>query len=1226
MLETIPRFKNCELNNVIKNHYKIMKKYFIECLLLWQIPKMDLKMKLTTLLIIVSLFKIQANSYSQTTKLTLEADNLTIAQIFEEIENVSEFRLLYESNQINLNRKVTVHLKKKKISEVLDLLFGGTNTDYKVINRQVILTQKRMEELRMKPLSKVKAEPLEVLQREISGIVVDSNGEPLPGASIVEKGTTNGTQSDFDGNFSLKISNDNATLIVSYVGFATKEVSVNQQINLTITLEESAAGLDEVVITALGISREKKSLGYSISEVDGDAVNLTPQENVLNSLAGKVTGVSISQMDGLAGSSVNMIIRGATSLSSDNQPLFVVDGVPIVNSLNNFYEGADMGNAISDLDPSNIENVSVLKGPSAAALYGSRAGNGVVLITTRTGGGVKKGLGINISSAVTFDHPYRYIDYQTKFGPGKAGVQIFEEEENESWGPRLDAGEQWVQWNTNGQPAPLVSYDNRLTDFFQTGITYTNNVSVGGNYDQGDFRISVGNMNNTGIVPNTDLERQSFNLNGSYKLSPKLKVQGNIGVSQTSSDNRPVVDGGRNTVVRSVYEMSAHVNINDLKDYWLPGLEDIEQLKYKEKQNNPWFLVHENTIGFLRDRTVAKFQFDWEVAKDLTLTGRYSRDSYTEGRHAKTAFSNYDQREGGYNIESIYHKETNFDFILAYNKKINDSWDVNSLVGVSNLNIYDNSLSNVASSLVVPGLFTISNAVPGTVNYASWFSEKKINGIYGMVSVGYKNMLFLDITGRNDWSSTLPAENNSYFYPSASASVLLSNMFTMPSWMPFAKLRAGWAQVGNDVAPYQLQQYFAATADWGDAKRMYQDGVLRNSKLKPEIATSKEIGIDLKLLDYRLGLEATYYEVENENQVLNISVPVESGATNKLINAGLIASNGWEIGLTSTPIIAGDFKMDLNINVSRNRTKIKELADGMEFFNFGQEGDAIVRTYVGETIGDIYARPVLTVKDESSPYFGYPIISNGGLLQKDNDPANLKKIGNFNNDFTMGFQPKFTYKALSLSANIDWRQGGEFFSGSMRFFRNNGQLENTLSGTPYDQNSDIVGQIKANPDDYFGYWVGGRTEELGGFDWGDPSLGRENDASFHPGVREVVVNGEKVFVENLGGTGTIWKTPFDANKNSAREFAEHNMYSATYVKVREVALTYNIPMSLINKAGLQKVSVSLIGKNLFEWTKAGINFDPERAFKGGSNWVQGIEYYNTLPWVASYGFKLNIDL
>lgn len=1203
-----------------------MKKYFMDCLPSWQIPKMDLKMKLSTIFIIVSLFKIQANSYSQATKLTLEADNFTIAQIFEKIENMSEFRFLYESNQINLDRKVTVHLKRKKISEVLDLLFNGTDTEYKVLNRQIILTQKKAYGLEIKPSDKLKAEAIGVLQKEISGSVVDINGNPLPGASIVEKGTTNGTQSDFDGNFSLKISNENAFLIVSYIGFATKEVSVGQQKSLIISLEESAAGLDEVVLTALGISREKKSLGYSISEVDGEAVNLTPQENVLNSLSGKVSGVRISQMDGLAGSSVNMIIRGATSLSSDNQPLFVVDGVPVVNSLNNFYEGADMGNAIADLDPLNVENVSVLKGPSAAALYGSRAGNGVVLITTRTGKGVKKGIGVNITSAVTFDHPYKYIEYQTRFAAGKAGVQTFEEEENESWGSRLDAGEEWVQWNTNGVKAPLVSYDNRLTDFFQTGITYTNNVALGGNFEQGDFRISVGNMNNTGIVPNTDFERQSFNLNGSYILSPKLRIQGNIGVSQTGSDNRPVIDGGRNAVVRSVYEMSAHVNINDLKDYWLPGLEGVSQLKYKDKQNNPWFLANENTISFLRERTVAKFQFDWDIIKDLTLTGRYSRDSYTEGRQSKKAFSTFGQLEGGYNVESLYGKESNFDLILAYNKRINESWDVNSLIGVNDLNSYGNSLANVADQLVVPDLYTISNAVPGTVRYDSQYNEKKLKGIYGMISVGYRNMLFFDLTGRNDWSSTLPEDNNSYFYPSASLSFLLSNMLNTPSWIPYVKLRGGWAQVGNDIAPYQLQQYFSTAADWGDSKRMYQDGILRNSSLKPEIATSKEIGFDIKLFDYRLGLEATYYEVENRNQVLNISVPVESGATTKFINAGLIASNGWEIGLTSTPIIAGDFKMDLGINVSRNRTKIEELADGMEFFNFGQEGDAIVRTYVGETIGDIYGKPVLTVKDENSPYFGYPIISNGGILQKDNDPANLKKIGNFNNEFIMGFQPKFTYKSLSLAANIDWRQGGEFFSGSMRFFRNNGQSDNTFSGTPYNPNSNIAEQIKENPDSYFGYWVGGRTEELGGLDWGDPSLGRENDASFHPGVREEVVDGKQVYVENLGGPGTVWLTPFTANQKSAREIAEQNIYSATYVKIRELALTYDIPKTLIQRAGLQKISISLIAKNLFEWTEAGINFDPERAFKGGSNWVQGIEYYNTLPWVASYGFRLNIEL
>lgn len=1152
--------------------------------------------------------------------ISIELKDADLKECFEEIEKKTDYLFSYDHYLIDGNVKINYKSKKNYVSDLLLEISKQAKIKFMQVNNNINV--QKLENPNQESQLEVIIQGITITGKVTSA----EDNEGLPGVNVIVKGTSQGTVTDVEGNYSLEVVGEETVLVFSSVGFIKEEVTVGNQTIIDFVLAPDIMALGEIVVTALGISREKMSLGYSIEEVDGDDLRNTPQENVLNSLTGKVAGVAISQMDGLAGSSVSMIIRGASSLNTDNQPLFVINGVPVANSLNNFYKGADMGNPISDMNPDDIESVSVLKGPSAAALYGSRAGNGVVLITTKSGSSGRNGLGINVNSAVTFDIPYKYIDYQTKFGPGKAGVHTFEESENENWGSRLDAGEMWTQWNTNGEKAPLVSYDNRLTDFYQTGITFTNNVSISGNNKDGDFRLSLGDMRNTGVVPNTDLNRQSISLNATYKLRPNFKVQGSIGLVESGSDNRPVVDGGRNTVVRSVYEQSAHININDLKDYWLPGLENIQQLKYKHKQNNPWFLVNENTISFLRDRTVSKIQFDWDIIDGLTLTGRHTRDSYTENREAKKAFSTYGQWDGGYQTESIYRKENNFDLILSYNKNYNEKWDVSVLIGGNNRYNYGKAMSNEAKSLVVPDLYTMSNGIPGTVLYSSSWYEKQVNSIYGMASVGYKNMVFLDVTGRNDWSSTLPKENSSYFYPSASLSVLFSEMFSMPEWLPLAKIRGGIAQVGNDVGPYQLEQYYSTAEDWGTAKRMYMGGTLRNISLKPEIATSKEIGFDLRFLNNRLGLEATYYVVENENQVLNIGLPIESGASSKQINAGLIESKGWELGFTTTPVIANDFRWDLNFNVSRNRTTIKELADGIEYFHFGQEGTAYVRTYVGETIGDIYAKPLLTVQDESSPYFGYPIISNGGIVQRDNDPDHLKKIGNFNPDFIMGIQPTFSYKSFSLYANIDWRQGGEFYSRTMVFLKNNGQLESTFSGAPYDPNRSIEDQIKENPEAFFNNWIGGRTEDLGGFSWDDPSLGRENDASFHPGVREEIDGeGNKVLVENLGGPGTIWLTPFTANKKIVRQIAEDNLYSATYVKIRELALTYHLPKPFVQKIGMQNASFSLIAKNIFEWTEAGVDFDPERAFKGGSHWVQGIEYYNALPWIGSLGFKLNIE-
>ena len=887
-------------------------------------------------------------------------------------------------------------------------------------------------------------------QKTVTGVVTDDLGEALPGVTVMIAGTSTGTVTNLSGAFSIEVPDENSILKFSFIGMEAQEVIVGSQTVMNITLATSSLQMDEVIITALGISRDKKSLGYSIADVKGEDLNNTPQDNVLTSLSGKVAGVRISQMGGLAGSSVNVIIRGSTSLNSDNQPLFVIDGVPVANSLNNFYQGADMGNAISDINTEDIETISVLKGPSAAALYGSRAGNGVVLITTKTGSSSTKGIGVDFNTAVTFETPLKYIEYQTEFGPGKAGVHMFEESENESWGSRLD-GTPTIQWDTDGVAAPLLSYDNRLTDFFQTGSTYTNNISVNGNYDEGSFRLSIGDVRNTGVVPNTDFSRSSVGLNGSYNVTPKLKVQGSISVTESGSDNRIVVDGGREDIVRSVYEMSAHVNILDLQDYWQPGQENIQQLKYKHKQNNPWFVVNENLIGFSRDRTVSKLQFDWELLDDLTLTGRYSRDNYTQSRSARSAFSTYGQWDGGYETQSNYATESNLDLMLTYNKSINEVWDINAVAGANDMSQFGRALSNEAESLVVPDLYTMSNGLPGTVTYGSSWYEKTIYGLYGMASIGYNKMIYLDLTARNDWSSTLPKENRSYFYPSTSLSVLVSEMLDLPKWLTFAKLRGGVAQVGNDVGPYRLQQYFSTAQDWGASKRMYMGGGLRNTSLKPEIATSKEIGFDLKFLNNRLGLDATYYVVENKNQVLSIGLPLESGATSKQINAGLIQSKGWEIGITSTPVIARDFKWDVNASISRDRTKIVELAEGIDYFHFGKVGTAIVRTYVGETIGDIYQQPLLTVEDESSPYFGYPLLNSGGQYQKNGDMEKLEKIGNSNHDFILGLQSTIRYKSFSLFANIDWRQGGGFFSRTMTFFSNNGQRKFKMQVRHYYQ-------------------------------------------------------------------------------------------------------------------------------------------------------------------------------
>src|SRR5690606_5946886 len=385
---------------------------------------------------------------------------------------------------------------------------------------------------------------------------------------------------------------------------------------------------------------------------------------------------------------------------NDTYSLYIVNGVTEKNILNKIYKGADMGNAISDINQNDIASISVLKGASAAALYGSRAGNGVILITTKSGANREKGLGITFNTSYIFDQPYNYVDVQNKFASGKTGTHVLEESQNENWGPALDAGENWIQWNSGGQPAPLISYPNRFEDFFQTGSSFTNNVAINGNYDKGNFRLSLGNANQSGVIPNTDFRRTTFNLNSQYNVNDRLSISANINITGSGSDSRPNIDGGRDSPVRSLYEWGSNINILDLKDYWEPGQEGILQLKYKFKQNNPWFLAHENTIGFNRDRNVAKFQLDYDLTDDLSVMARYTRDAYVQENEAKKAFSTYDFFNGGYNLVNLNRQENNIDFILSYDKRFNEDFSFNAFAGFNRLEQHSRNIENNANELV----------------------------------------------------------------------------------------------------------------------------------------------------------------------------------------------------------------------------------------------------------------------------------------------------------------------------------------------------------------------------------------------------------------------------------------------------------------------------------------------------------------------------------------------
>lgn len=1084
------------------------------------------------------------------------------------------------------------------------------------------------------------------------------DGAALPGVSIIVKGTQIGTSTDAAGNYSINVNEaSKPVLVFSYIGHETQEVVVGNQSVIDVLLVEGVETLNETVVTALGLSREKRSLGYSVAEVNGKDISRVAQENVLNSLAGRVPGVSISSTGG-TGSSVSMIIRGATSLSSDNQPLFVVDGVPIANTLNNISQvgsdnRVDYGNAISSLNPDDIESVSILKGPNAAALYGSRAGRGVVLITTKSGANAKK-MTVSVNSNTVFDKPYKYLNMHHKFATGilpftpdnnpyPGGVLMIDEGSAGGVGPELDKGYKAIQWNSpkdaNGNPIPteLVSHPDNVKNFVRTGITTTNGVAISNSNDLVTYRLSYSNMSNRGIIPNSDLFRNSLNINSSVRLSKKLTLSTNVDISRNNSNNRPATNRGANPL-QWAYAVSPHIDIRDLRNYWVPGQEGLQQLSQGPGDyNNPWFLAYEVNNSFVRDRVFGNVKADWQITPHLSLMGRYALDTYREERETTIGNSYTNDSRGGYGVINLSRFERNADFLLSYKRDVNNFSF--SLSGGGNTRYQKNtdlrSSTKDRTGLVIPGLYTLSNIAPANLSYSNYLSERAVFSVYGLANIGFKDMIYLDLTARNDWSSTLPKANRSYFYPSASLSVLLNEVFRMPNQISLLKARGSWAQVGNDTQPYNLLATLGNSGAWDGITRLSKSGSILLPDLKPEIATSYEYGLDLNLYHNRVRLTATYYQVENRNQIIPTKLPGSSGFTSKNINAGLLVSKGLEFTLGGTPIDKNGWRWDINANWSRNRTTIKSLSDGLEFYTLWTDAKGGAWTYVGDKIGDIYDNELVTVQDKNSPYYGYPILDENGSWQSIAASKTRNKIGNFNPDFLMGLQTSLSYKGFTLNMSFDWRQGGDFVSQTYRYGESDLKSQRFLDNliNPNGMTGDQLRNYLVNNDRVVVHGnkfniVGGPTKEYGGFpfEYGGNTY---DYAVFNPGVIAQYNEAGEItgYTENLGGKDTKY-IPY--GDNYPWDFTRAATFDASFVKLREVSLGYDLPSKFVKRLGLQNANVAVYSRNIILWTKAKIGIDPEQAFQqesgaqAGTQFKQGIERYNVTPWVIPVGFKLGL--
>jgi TonB-linked SusC/RagA family outer membrane protein len=1030
-----------------------------------------------------------------------------------------------------------------------------------------------------------------LIQSKLEGTVIDAvTKEPVIGASVNIKGTTHGVQTDLDGRFYFQTGQKFPyTLVVSYLGYKKSEVVVNANL-VTIDLTQEQNQLSEVVVTALGISKEKKSLGYTTQALKSKDLENTKETNILNSLTGKLAGVRITNSQGDMGSS-RIVIRGETSIAGNNQPLFVVDGVPVDNSQLGTVGGAtrDFKNAIADISPQDIESLTVLKGPNAAALYGSRAAHGVVLITTKSGKG-QKGLGISVSSGITISEVITLPKFQNTFGQGSNGKFSYVDGKgggindgvDESWGPKMD-GRLIPQFYSNGEAVPFVAHPDNVKDFFNTGITYENSISIAKSDEKSDFRLGVNNQKQLGTVPNSEVNKTNFTVNTNYQISENIKVGVNANYIVTDA---PALPGGPSG------NRAAGVMLQFL---WFGRQVDINELRNNRDVNwnnsyysNPYWNAYYNTTSQQRNRLIGDIHLDAKLADGLNFKFRTGVDYYNDRRKYTIKYGTNGTPFGSYAEDAYTVNERNTEGIFTYVKKLSDDFSVDALAGFNVRNHSDANNYQKAPRLAVPDLYTLTNSRDPLTSSNS-FSRLRVYSAYASAQVGYKNYAFLNLTARNDWSSTLPSNNRSYFYPSVNGSFVVTDALNLKSnTLDFLKLRGGWSEVGNDADPYQLSTvYNFQTAFNGNPIQTSSQKKL-NENLKPETTRSTEFGIEASFWKNRLHLDVAYYDTNSLDQILEIKTTAASGYNSQLINAGKINNHGIEIQLDGTPVQTENFKWNISGNYAKNVSKVEILDYEKQIQNYtiGSSGGVDVLASVGQAYGALYGTAYQ--RDAN----GNIVVGANGLPKAD---PQKKVLGHYTPDYLAGVTNTLTYKNLELSFLIDASVGGEIFSGTNRTGNYTGVLAQTLEG-----------RDAANGGLNY-YYVGNTKTLLTG---------------------TTAPNGAAVYDDGMIFKGVYADGTPNNKVISAQEYykasyniSEAYIYSSTYVKLREVKLTYNLNKSLVKKLGLTGASITAASRNLLFIYKDVPNIDPESAFNTGN--AQGLE---SLSLPSTRNFSLNVNL
>lgn len=1013
----------------------------------------------------------------------------------------------------------------------------------------------------------------------ISGTVTSTeDGSPLFGVSVVVQGTTKGTQTDFDGKYSIDVANG-AILEFSYLGFATKTIAVAGANTIDVQLSPSVESLNEVVVTALGIRKEAKKLGYSIQTIKGEDMSQVRNTDISSTISGRVTGVQINQNGSGVGGSSSITIRGISSLvAGQNQPLIVVDGVILDNGSlgqGGFSGGIDYGNALADINPDDVSSVNILKGGNATALYGYRGANGVVVITTKKGQSGK--MTIDVSSSATIDNVTIAPKFQNQYGQGyydaPTSSLVYDITRSGSWGPALD-GSQRQRFDGVGTAA-YAAQSGDFKDFYRTGSTLINSIGISGGADKYTYRLSYTNLLNSPVLDGSEYKRNTVSLNTQANVTDRLRLNAKISYVQNDADNRADITDGQANTVRALLLKPRNISNADLSNYKKAD-GTPNNIGGGAFTMNPYYATNTHLNEDAKKRFTGLLSANYKITDNLDVTARYSQDQSNYNAKLYRPIGAFDIAPTGrmtvINQESVV---SNYDLIMGYKKSLSEKIQLDATVGYSGVNNSTESTRIQANGHLDPNLFSINNYA--TKSASSQFFESKSQSLYGAVQFGINNNIFVEITGRNDWSSTLPKQNQSFFYPSIGTSFLLHDIFDLQSdAINMLKLRASWAKTGNATQPYQTMAVYTVSSEpYNDLSLFFlggaEDGaaggvVIPNADLVAELSTEYEIGLDAKFFNNRLGVDFSYYNKETSDQILQISLPPSLGAESKVINAGLVSNKGFELGLSGTPFKTKDWNWDIFVNYTKNENRIEELVEGLPSVILARQFNDVIQLVAtegelyGDLVGSSFAR------------------NEAGQLQYDEDGLPIvgenKVIGNVTPDFLMGISNSITYKNFNLGFLIDIKSGGDVFSFTDRALATQGTGQSTLEGRAY--------------------YSGGNGILV------------PNDVEVTAPLKPVVASrgaDPAVYNGRLGQISENWVT------------------DGSFVKLRQLSLSYNLPAVWLQKWGIQKATIGYIGRNLAILHKNTENFDPEVGFNTA---IQGIEFFD-LPATSSHGLKLSVS-